>query len=64
MPSQHWSSCVFCAWSVPRGYKSQHSSVVSRCRSEVGKLVDEEEVEVGLRRVSVRLEDLFTVRVS
>jgi hypothetical protein len=26
---QQWSSCVFCAWSVPRWYKSQRSSVVT-----------------------------------
>jgi hypothetical protein len=26
--TQEWSSSVFCAWSVPRGYKSQRSSVV------------------------------------
>jgi hypothetical protein len=48
MPLQQWSSCVFCAWSVQRLYKNQLSSVVSRRRSEVGKLVDEEELEVGL----------------
>jgi hypothetical protein len=26
--TQQWKSCVFCAWSVPRGYKSQRSSHV------------------------------------
>jgi hypothetical protein len=36
---------------------------LSRLRSEVGKLVVEEELEVGIWRLSVWLEDLFTVRV-
>jgi hypothetical protein len=35
MCTQQWSSCVFCAWSLPRGYKNQRRSVVSRRRLEV-----------------------------
>jgi hypothetical protein len=32
---QQWKSCIFCAWSVLSGYKSQHSSVgLSHRRSE------------------------------